>query len=282
MKKFSILVFLSGFLLLFLINNAGASVIWANGVSQSSGWFDAEKDLPDDGKNPVDDTLAQDDDDYMCWAATAANILSWSGWNATYTDSHNDIEDDIFEFFLNEDPIDDGGWMEYAWNFWFDGAETGGHFTDSTHTGYYTTAEYIAAYAEYMNDPDVMSRSESLLLDEYGVGFGVFRPLMGHAITLWGIEKDDQGNYLGVWVSDSDDDKTGGTDRRLLPDELAYYDVLWSDEDGEWYLQDFYGYNDVYINDIQALKLAAVPEPATMLLLGSGLIGLIGFRRKIF
>ena len=159
---------------------------------------------------------------------------------------------------------------------------TGGHFTGSSHTGYYTTAEYNAAFAMHHDDPDVMARSESLLLDGYGVGYGVFAPGIGHAITLWGIEKDDDGNYLGVWVTDSDDDKNqpGVTDRRNLPYNLAYYDVEWDGTD--WFLQDFYHMDTIYIDDIEALKMASVPEPATILLIGSGLLGLFGLGRKKF
>ena len=134
MKKLGIFLLLAGFFLFFSINSASATTIWANGVNQDSGWFDAEKDS------------VTGDDDLLCWAATAANVLMWGGWDAGYTN-----EDAIFDFFVDEDPVDAGGWMENAWNFWFDGSETGGHFNGSSHTGYYTTAQYTANYQEEMD-----------------------------------------------------------------------------------------------------------------------------------
>ena len=282
MNKLSIFLIILGFSLMFPVNNASAD-IWAYGVSQSSGWYDAEKQSPSDGGN-IPDTGALDDDDLLCWAGSASDILMWSGWDAGYAN-----EDDVFEFFIDEDPVDWGGWMEYAWQFWFDGTQTqfayynpfpyvdyATHFEGSTHTGYYSTALYNANYVEYMDDPDVMARSESLLLDNYGVGFGIFNDAetVGHAITLWGIDKDDQGNYVGVWVTDSDNDK-GGSDRRLADNTLDYYTVSWaSGMYNEWYFDNFYGYTDIYIDDIQALQFVPVPGAVLLGILGLSVVGL--------
>lgn len=71
---------------------------------------------------------------------------------------------------------------------------------------------------------------------------------------------------MGVWGTDSDNDK-GGADPRL--NTLDYYKVSWSGAD--WYLQNFYGRNDIYIDDIQALAACAVPVPGAVLL---GMLGL--------
>lgn len=41
--------------------------VWAQGVSQESGWYDANKNNNDDG----------DADDNMCYAASVSNLLAW-------------------------------------------------------------------------------------------------------------------------------------------------------------------------------------------------------------
>ena len=98
-----------------------------------------------------------------------------------------------------------------------------------------------------------------------------------HAITVWGYEYDDQGNYLGIYLTDSDDDKNSDNP----PDTLDYYSITTGVYD-LWFIEDFGGINDYdwYIGSVQALDQKPVPEPAAMLLLASGLIGLAGFRRK--
>ena len=67
-------------------------------------WRDAEKSPT----NP--------DDDWMCWAAAASNILDWAGWNVPLFDSAQDM----FYTFQNS-WTNAGGLMAYGWHWWFDG-----------------------------------------------------------------------------------------------------------------------------------------------------------------
>lgn len=234
---------------MFPVNNASAD-IWASGVSEFSGhgtWWDAEKD--------IDNT----EDDLLCWAATASNVLVWSGWNAGFAD-----EDAIFDWLEAEEPLDQRGWMEQAWNFWFDGSELDGHFTGSGHTGYYTTAQFTASYYEDMTGgSDVLDNIAALLQDDWGVGIAV-RGTMSHAVTVWGLETDASDNFTGIWLTDSDNNDDG-PDPRL--NTLDYYGV--SLTDSTWYLLGFYGGDSNYIDEIQALHF--VPVPAAVLL---GILGL--------
>jgi len=221
MKKLSIILLLTGFFLFFSMNNASAD-FWASGVSETSGWYDAEKDNPN----------FEDDD--LCWAASASNILAWSGWDAGYTAKAGDgLEDSIFDFLEAETPLDKGGWQSYAWNFWFDGTQNPGglgHFVGSEHTGYYSTAEYNAALVQEWDDSDLdvaMDLAAGWLQDDYGVGLAV-KANCYHAVTLWGIDTDEAGEYVGVWITDSDNSAAGADPR---PNTLNYYDVFFGTDD---------------------------------------------------
>ncbi len=63
----------------------------------------------------ADKTSSNTDDDLMCWAAAASNVLAWSGWGDTVGDA-----DDIFSYFQTY-WSDDGGNSYYGWYWWFTG-----------------------------------------------------------------------------------------------------------------------------------------------------------------
>jgi len=52
---------------------AGSETWFLDGVTFDSGWRDVNKSQTDD------------DDDYLCWAAAASNILDWGGWHASFS-----------------------------------------------------------------------------------------------------------------------------------------------------------------------------------------------------
>jgi hypothetical protein len=63
-------------------------------------WHDAEK------------SPTNEEDDLMCWAAAASNILAWTGWGYPSGTSFAN-EDDMFGYYQDH-WTDQGGIMEFA------------------------------------------------------------------------------------------------------------------------------------------------------------------------
>jgi hypothetical protein len=102
-----------------------------------------------------------------------------------------------------------------------------------------------------------MSAIDQYLRSGYGVGLGILGP-GAHAVTAWGFRYDSStGNYLGVYLSDSDDNKNSSTP----PDTRPYYSVSLSN--GKWYLQNYSGSNSWYIGEVEGLKLMSIDPIAS-------------------
>jgi PKD repeat protein len=190
----------------------------------------------------------------LCWAATASNVLEWTGWGLV---SGMWNSDEMFAHFQDH-WTDEGSLMEYGRHWWFDGTEIdpgddwasvdvagGGNFWSS-----YTFSNY---YHEQNTDSSALSAIDSYLHSGYGVGLGIYTDTGGgHAITCWGYNYNAT-HYLGVWVTDSDDSKSYlSTDPP--PDRLRYYEVVYNDNEDRWHLQDLYGSDNWWIGTVQALE----------------------------
>ncbi|MCG2683351.1 MAG: GEVED domain-containing protein, partial [Planctomycetales bacterium] len=209
-------------------------------------WYDAEKVPPDSAAPPGTG------DDFLCWAAAASNILAWSGWGLV--EGMYDA-DQVFQYFQDH-WTDEGGWPEAGWEWWFTGFNPtsgwGGAEVDVPGGGFFRDLDFPSYLRTESNDALVLGAIDEFLHDGYGCTLGVFSDFgMAHAITVWGFNYDesDPDHYVGIWVTDSDDDKY----LAVAPDRLRYFEVEWSQADGRWYMQDYYGMDTVYISDVSGL-----------------------------
>ena len=177
----------------------------------------------------------RDGDDVLCWAASAANMLVYTGWAAQ---AGFESEDDVFEAFIRSYE-DTGGNPYYAMAWFFNGAALGRNFglenariTDYPRSGAYLTDfafdQYTGTGDFYVDDMDTIV---SLLRAGHAVGLGVDvmkdnSSAGAHAITLWGYAIDnslpatDPARYLCMFVTDSDSDELTDADRRSSPNVL--------------------------------------------------------------
>jgi|SaaInl7_200m_RNA_FD_contig_101_304133_length_1005_multi_4_in_0_out_0_1 hypothetical protein len=239
-------------------------------------WFDAEK------------TQANTEDDLMCWAAAASNVLAWTGWGDV---SGLSGADSTFGYFQDH-WTDEGSLPEFGWQWFFDGTNaaqgySGWSQVDVAGGGFWPQENL---YGDLFHDnwtgsgwdaDGAMGYVDSFLRAGYGTTMAVYSDTIAHAITAWGFNYNplDSSDYYGIWITDSDDDKYDATPE----DELKYFELSY--HDSKWFLQDYYGYDDIYIGGVQSLAplegyYLTVPEPATISLVSMGVIGLLKRRKR--
>ncbi len=284
------------------LSTASAAQVWVDGVSQSAGWYDANK------VNPA----AEDGDNYLCWAASASNLIAW--WQDKYRTPAgvpNDI-DSIWATYKDNVIDDIGGDPHAAVQWWLTGVytPTSDDEEDRSIFKQYDTSVLPAFEGYYYGEyGEEMSKSNlwdflcvdyrltvtsdniiSLVLQGCGIGLGITDDAasLGHAITLWGIEYDDSTNAISrMWLTDSDDGQYNfGQDGLYVVDVTTRDDKLYIDTpDSNWYTEE----ENVYICNLFAINPAvstewgiplAVPEPTNATLSLLGLTGLLARRRR--
>ena len=199
----------------------------------------------------ADKSWANNDDDLMCWAATASNMLAWSGWGSVRINGTTTrmSADQIFAYFQRH-WTDAGGHMYYACDWWFDGTNNGPRDSRWSQVevaggGFFRQLNFNRFAKTNGARSQTMGAIRQYILSGYTVGLSLYGPT-GHAVTCWGVEYDASGKYRGIYITDSDDNQ-GAPDQ----DHLQYYRV--ANFGGRWYLQ-AYGQSNYFIDGVMGLQ----------------------------
>ena len=157
----------------------------------------------------------------MCWAASAANMLTWTGWSADEDDTF-----DLFRAYFEDKP----GYVYNALSYFFANYETG------------VSADMV-----------LVSETQSHMLLDFIVsavheGKGVAMKItypgkeIGHFLTIYGYRYLAVEDNFILYFTDSDDGLH----------QMRQFKVEWNDADNRWEIQNLY--RDYYL--VYALSLA--------------------------
>ncbi len=201
-------------------------------------------------------------DNMMCWAGTAANMLYYTGWGLVGTDT----EDKVFSVFIDNFTLGKtyGGNAYHAIDWYFTG-----HYSPQTWSewdiplensgGFYSETFETSNLSSYLTSTTFtvsgLTTAKKKLEAGYGVGvtFGYYDSngtrTGGHLITLWGMTCDssysvtDPRYYTGIIVTDSDDNKSV-SDPLSAPDTLKIISISYDSSLGAYLIDpDYAGAN---------------------------------------
>lgn len=225
-------------------------------------------------------------DDNLCWAASTADMLEYSGWAKKAAEVNPKVsdkflnEDTIFDLFV-ENFTDNGGNQYYGLQWFFNGyyavqnetgsdrekwskvkesyGKTGGFLKDYAYSGV-TSAVNIEKHEDISETLSALKSGSAVGVSvswvKNGAGNG------GHAITMWGYicdkaEPSDSFNYMkALIVTDSDSDRTQNSDRTQAPNKMRVLNMERYDNPGydTWKFDGYEGENTGVLDGFTLLK----------------------------
>lgn len=154
-----------------LIVQVKADEVWARGVNKNSGWYDYNK------------TIANTDDDNLCWAASASNVINW--WQDRYPNvfpAEGVPEDEeVWETYQAAAERDDGGEVKNALQWWLVGEYSAEAVQQdnkwyATRYGYYLSSDFQSEEGAVIQNSD---------FTQPNAFEGYIAPLPGVTVTDW-------------------------------------------------------------------------------------------------
>ncbi|MDO5565907.1 MAG: fibronectin type III domain-containing protein, partial [Planctomycetia bacterium] len=232
-------------------------------IGGKSGYYvDAEKsDAPSDSD--------------LCWAATASNMLWYSGWaNSDMTPSFSS-EDSVLDYFKSYWP-NVGGNIGTG-NSWFLNGYSGingGALHNDVNYGSIGGSMAITGGMKFANMVEKLRADNAIGLSVgwflEGPGEVLTTRYYGHAITLWGYVYDKAYTagtpeyYSACIIADSDDNKYSGTN---APNVLCSCDLIWDSMNSEYCFKSYksggcYGWLETFYWLVPNTPLAHKPQLA--------------------
>ena len=197
----------------------------------------ADFDLKNLGFIDAEKTWENDGDENLCWAASTANLLTYTGWAAQ---AGFGSTDDLFEEMIRSFS-DKGGNVDNAISWFLNGSTWSKGAQPTAGTGaylpQYSYSDLVRVIDLYKNCAENMETVYDRLHSGYGASLtlyiynsAVFEST--HAVTLWGFVTDpnypktSEEFYKSLFITDSDSDKysvQGGKDRRDADDVMSLY-----------------------------------------------------------